>query len=99
MLPAETDLAAREALKARVGKGARFDAPNAPADDLLLARRGTAYFARKLMELSDEALYEPAAIDGLSRAYVVARLSCGAQHQALEALDNNMVPELPEELP
>jgi maleylpyruvate isomerase len=51
------------------------------------------------MELSDEALYEPAAIDGLSRAYVVARLSCGAQHQALEALDNNMVPELPEELP
>ena len=23
----------------------------------------------------------------------------GAQHQALEALDNNMVPELPEELP
>lgn len=56
---AETDLAAREALKARQGKGARYDAPNAPAEDLLLARRGTAHFARKLMELPDAELYAP----------------------------------------
>lgn len=80
---AETDLAAREALKARQGKGARYDASNAPAADLLLARRGTAYFARKLMELSDEALFEPSALAGQSRARVVARLGYAARHQAL----------------
>ncbi|WP_460274314.1 maleylpyruvate isomerase N-terminal domain-containing protein [Celeribacter sp. ULVN23_4] len=97
----ETDLAARETLKARLGKGARFDAPNAPANDLLLARRGTAYFARKLMELSDEALYEPSAIDGLTRAHVIVRVSYEARYQALalEALDKGEVLALPEELP
>ncbi|WP_434288374.1 maleylpyruvate isomerase N-terminal domain-containing protein [Celeribacter sp. SCSIO 80788] len=97
----ETDLAAREALKARLGKGARFDAPNAPSEDLLLARRGTAYFARKLMELSDEALYEPAAISGLTRAHVVVRVSYEARYQALalEALVKGEVLERPEELP
>ncbi len=43
----------RKALAARQGVGARYDAPQAPADDLLLARRGTAYFARVLNALSD----------------------------------------------
>nr|WP_319249804.1 maleylpyruvate isomerase N-terminal domain-containing protein [uncultured Celeribacter sp.] len=79
----ETDLAARDALKARQGKGARYDAPNAPAQDLLLARRGTAYFARKLMELSDAALYQPCAVAGLTRAHIVARVSYQARFQAL----------------
>ncbi|PTQ75585.1 maleylpyruvate isomerase N-terminal domain-containing protein [Celeribacter persicus] len=97
----ETDLAAREALRARLGKGARFDAPNAPAEDLLLARRGTAYFARKLMELSDEALFEPSAVEGLSRAHVIVRVSYEARYQALalEALDKGEVLEIPEDLP
>ncbi|SFK04806.1 maleylpyruvate isomerase N-terminal domain-containing protein [Celeribacter neptunius] len=97
----ETDLAAREALKARLGKGARFDAPNAPAEELLLARRGTAYFARKLMELSDEALYAPSALEGLSRAHVLVRVSYEARYQALalEALDKGKQLELPEKLP
>ena len=79
----ETDHAARAALKARQGKGARYDAPNAPAEDLLLARRGAAYFARKLMELSDDELYRPAAVEGLTRAHVVARVSYAARQQAL----------------
>ncbi len=97
----ETDTAAREALKARLGKGARFDAPNAPAEDLLLARRGTAYFARKLMELSDDALFERAAISGLTRAHVVVRVSYEARYQALalEAMVKGDVLDLPEELP
>ncbi|WP_226549277.1 maleylpyruvate isomerase N-terminal domain-containing protein [Celeribacter naphthalenivorans] len=97
----ETDIAAREALKERLGKGARFDAPNAPAEDLLLARRGTAYFARKLMELSDDDLYAPSAISGLSRAHIIVRVSYEARYQALalEALDKGEVLELPQELP
>jgi maleylpyruvate isomerase len=97
----ETDLAAREALKKRLGKGARFDAPNAPAEELLLARRGTAYFARKLMELSDDALHEPAAMSGLTRAHVIVRVSYEARYQALalEALVKGEALELPEELP
>ncbi|MCA0042882.1 maleylpyruvate isomerase N-terminal domain-containing protein [Celeribacter litoreus] len=97
----ETDIAAQEALKARLGKGARFDAPNAPAEDLLLARRGTAFFARKLMELSDEALFEPSAITGLTRAHILARVCYEARYQALalEALDKGETLEIPEELP
>lgn len=97
----ETDLAAREALKARQGKGARYDAPNAPAADLLLVRRGTAYFARKLMELSDDEIFEPSAIDGLTRAHVIARVSYEARYQALalEALADGTVFEIPGELP
>lgn len=79
----ETDRAAREALRARQGKGARYDAPNAPAEDLLLARRGTAWFARKLMELSDVELYEPSARDGFTRAHVVSAVSYSARRSAL----------------
>lgn len=75
--------ASRDALKARQGKGARYDAPNAPAGDLLLARRGTAYFARKLTELTDAALYDPSKLPGKSRAFVVAEIGYQARHQAL----------------
>jgi maleylpyruvate isomerase len=78
-----TDPSAVAALKARLGKGARYDAANAPAEDLLLARRGTAFFARKLMELSDAALYQPSAAAGLSRAHVVAGVCYAARYQAL----------------
>ena len=93
------ELAAREALRARQGRGARYDAPNAPAEELLLARRGTAFFARKLMELPDAALYEPSATAGLTRAHVVVRVSYAARRQALmlEALagggDPGVLPE------
>ena len=48
--------AARAALQARQGEGARYDAATAPARDLDWARRGTAYFARMLNGLSDAAL-------------------------------------------
>lgn len=46
----------RAALIERQGAGARYDAVDAPVDNLLLARRGTAYFSRFLNELEDEAL-------------------------------------------
>ncbi len=46
----------RAALKARQGVGARYDAPEAPSETLLLARRGTAYFARVLNGLTDDEL-------------------------------------------
>lgn len=86
MSPTHADIAAREALRARQGKGARYDAPNAPAEDLLLARRGTSFFARKLGELDDAGLYQPSAIQGLTRAHIVARVSYEARAEAL-ALD------------
>lgn len=81
MMP--TDLAAQLALRARQGEGARYDAPSAPADDLILARRGTAYFARCLNELTDDDLYRPSGRTGFSRAYLVAEISYAARHQAM----------------
>ncbi|WGW04760.1 DinB family protein [Tropicibacter oceani] len=60
-------------LKARQGTGARYDAPNAPAEDLLLARRGTAYFARKLNELTDRDL------DHGNRRQIIAKVSYDAR--------------------
>lgn len=74
---------ARAALKARQGEGARYDAPSAPADDLLLARRGTAYFARYLNNLTDAELFGPSERPGVSRAYIVAEVSYAARHQAM----------------
>lgn len=78
------DQAARDALRARQGAGARYDAAEAPAEDLLLARRATSYFARKLNDLDDAALFEPPARGaGCSRAHVVASISYDARRQAL----------------
>lgn len=77
------DDAARAALRARQGAGARYDAATAPHDDLLLMRRGTAFFARKLNELSDADLDAP--IPGESRRAIVARVSYEARDMA-EAL-------------
>ncbi|WP_323771830.1 maleylpyruvate isomerase N-terminal domain-containing protein [Antarctobacter sp.] len=78
-----TDDAARAALRARQGAGARYDAPSAPAADLLLARRGTAYFARKLGELPDTALSEPSLRVARSRAEVIAEVGYHARALAV----------------
>ncbi len=69
---------AREALRLRQGQGARYDAPEAPARELALARSGTAYFARKLNELSNAELYEPSKVPGWTRAHVI----CAVAYQA-----------------
>ncbi|AUR01583.1 maleylpyruvate isomerase N-terminal domain-containing protein [Phaeobacter inhibens] len=98
-MSSETD-AARAALRQRQGKGARFDAASAPHDDLLLARRGTAFFARKLSELSDTDLYQPSAFQGRSRAWVVVDVSFAARRQALmlESLFRGRPTDLPPDL-
>ena len=72
------------ALKARQGAGARWDAANAPAEDLLLARRGTAYFARLLTMLPDAELAAPSARPGAARARIVAEV--GLEGRRLAAL-------------
>lgn len=69
--------AARAALRQRQGLGARYDAPGAPARELDWARRGTAYFARKLNELSDGDLDRSSRVPGWSRRHIVA---CVAYH-------------------
>jgi maleylpyruvate isomerase len=66
--------AARDALRARQGAGARYDATAAPARELGWARRGTAYFARLLNDLPDEALSVPSRVPGWTRAHVVAHV-------------------------
>lgn len=92
--------AARAKLRQSQGAGARYDAASAPHDALLLARRGTAFFARKLMELSDADLYLPSAIQGCTRARLVAEVSLSARRQAmvLEALAKRAPTELPPDL-
>lgn len=76
---------ARAALQSRQGRGARYDAEAAPARELAWVRLGTAYFARKLNELSDQALLEPSALPGLDRASIVAAVSYRARALALIA--------------
>ncbi|WP_158964908.1 maleylpyruvate isomerase N-terminal domain-containing protein [Chachezhania sediminis] len=75
----QVDDAARAQLRARQGAGARYDAEAAPHDDLLLARRGTAYFARFLNALPDADLTGPSLRDGWTRAHVVAHVSYHAR--------------------
>ncbi|MBB5790073.1 maleylpyruvate isomerase family mycothiol-dependent enzyme [Jiangella mangrovi] len=60
---------------------ARTDRTTDPAivADLLLARRGTAYFLRKLKELPDDALGEPSLLPGWTRAHVVAHVGYNAR--------------------
>lgn len=62
----------------------RFDAPNAPHQPLLWARRGTAHFARHLAMLSDAGLYGTSKRSGVSRAEIVAEI--GYQARALTRL-------------
>lgn len=67
------------ALRERQGAGARYDAENAPHENLALARRGTAYFARKLMELDDDDLDAPSLLPGWSRRHLVAHVGYNAR--------------------
>lgn len=69
--------AARAELRRRQGLGARYDAADAPARELDWARRGTAYFARKLNELADSDLDAESRVAGWSRRHVIA---CTAYH-------------------
>lgn len=73
------DRAARDALRARQGAGARYDAESAPHADLLLARRGTAYFARKLNALRDEDLDAASLRAGMTRRRLIAYVSYHAR--------------------
>ena len=70
---------ARAALRLRQGRGARYDAPEAPLAALAAVRLGTAFFARKLNELPDAALPAPSARPGHSRAQVVAAVALQAR--------------------
>jgi maleylpyruvate isomerase len=71
-------------LRERLGKGARYDATSAPALELDWARRGTAYFARKLNELTDDELDRPTLISGWSRRRLIGHV--GHQARALSRI-------------
>jgi maleylpyruvate isomerase len=60
---------------------ARTDKTTDPAikDALLLVRRGTAYFSRKLNELRDEEFDEPSLLPGWSRRHVIAHVGYNAR--------------------
>jgi maleylpyruvate isomerase len=73
------DDAARAALRERLGAGARYDSPAAPARELLWARRGTAYFARKLNELRDDELDAPSLVPGWARRHLIAHVGYNAR--------------------
>ncbi|HEU0223327.1 MAG TPA: maleylpyruvate isomerase family mycothiol-dependent enzyme [Paracoccaceae bacterium] len=73
------DEAAHAALRARQGAGARYDAAAAPTRTLSWARRGTAYFARKLNELRDEDLAAPSLVPGWTRRHVIAHIGYHAR--------------------
>jgi maleylpyruvate isomerase len=70
---------ARTQLRERQGAGARYDAPTAPAADLLLARRGTAYFARQLNGFSDAELDGSSALANQARRHVVVAVAFQAR--------------------
>jgi maleylpyruvate isomerase len=76
---ADPDTLALALPRERQGAGARYDAPTAPAADLLLARRGTAYFARQLNDLTDAELNGPAAMAGRTRRHVVVGVAFQAR--------------------
>ena len=79
MTGADPDILARALLRERQGVGARYDAPTAPAADLLLARRGTAYFARQLNGLTDAELTGPSGIAGWARSRIVVGVAFQAR--------------------
>src|SRR5690606_3424112 len=53
--------------------------PAAPTGELVWARRGTAYFARKLNELTDAELDRPSLLPGWSRRHVIAHVGYNAR--------------------
>ena len=67
------------ALRERQGVGARYDADGAPHSELALARRGTAYFARRLMELRDDELDAPSLLPGWTRRHLIAHVGYNAR--------------------
>ncbi|TQI65327.1 maleylpyruvate isomerase [Bosea sp. AK1] len=75
---------ARAALRERQGDGARYEAPEAPAETLGWARLGTAYFARLLNNLADTDLRKPSLVPGWRRSHIVAQV--GYQARALTRL-------------
>lgn len=83
MTPGAATATGAAQLRSRLGKGARFDAPGAPAGALLLARRGMAFFARQLNMLTDQDLAGPSLLAGWRRAHVVTETSVAARSQAL----------------
>jgi maleylpyruvate isomerase len=87
MIIAAPNIPGEDALRARLGVGARQDAPGAPADALRLARHGMAFFARHLNDLSDRDLDQPSRVPGWRRAHVVAHVSLAARAQALALAD------------
>lgn len=74
-----TEDAARGALRERLGAGARYDSPAAPARELLWARRGTAYLARKLNELRDDELDAPSLVPGWTRRHLISHVGYNAR--------------------
>lgn len=70
---------ARADLRMRQGTGARYDAVTAPASDLSMVRLGMAYFARKLNELDDAALWQPSLRPGYTRRRVIADVALQAR--------------------
>ncbi len=70
---------ARAALRERQGAGARYDAAEAPAEELGWARLGTAYFARLLNDLPDDALSAPSLVPGWTRRHVIAQVGYHAR--------------------
>jgi maleylpyruvate isomerase len=71
------------ALRERQGRGARYDSPAAPAQELMLARRGTAYFARILKGIKDEDLDVASMIPRWTRRHVIAYIAYQARQLAL----------------
>ncbi|MEM7068860.1 MAG: maleylpyruvate isomerase [Pseudomonadota bacterium] len=78
----QTDAQAQVALRTRQGSGARLDAKNAPHEDLLVARRGTAFFSRQLQFLTDGQLDGLARDSEVSRRQIVAEVSYHARYLA-----------------
>lgn len=87
--------AARASLRHRLGSGARYDDPAAPSHELAWARTGTAYFARKLNELSDADLLNPTSRLARERRRTVAEVSYHARAlaQCLEWIRENQEPQ------
>jgi maleylpyruvate isomerase len=76
---------ARQKLRRRQGAGARWDAASAPHADLMLARRGVAYFARNLNGLAKAELSAPTPWLGRSRREVAARVAYYSRDLAAQA--------------
>lgn len=81
---------------ARQGSAEFQDADRARHDDLLLARRGTAYFARILNALSDTELDLPSLRAGWSRRRIIATVSYQARAlaNAINAVRTGQRPRL-----